>query len=175
LYGAKHTPQLFFDDVTGTNDPTYQYCIDHVRPFGELATDLASGNVARYNFITPNLCNDMHGEVIGLTCNSLTTDLIKLGDDWLAKNVPVITNSAAYQQGALFIVFDEGDEKLLGTASDGPIPMIVLSPFAKTNYSNSIKYTHSSMLRTFEEIFGVPLLADAANATNLSDFFNTYP
>jgi hypothetical protein len=57
---------------------------------------------------------------------------------------------------------------------DGPIGMFVLSPFAKTNYQNSIHYDHSSMLKTFQEIFGVaPLLGGAANpATNdLSDFF----
>ncbi len=46
----------------------------------------------------------------------------------------------------------------------------------KKNYSNSIRYTHSSTLRTIQEIFGVtPLLRDAAEATSLSDLFSTYP
>jgi len=50
--------------------------------------------------------------------------------------------------------------------------MIVLSPFAKPGYANTIHYTHSSTLKTMQEIFGVtPLLADAANATDLSDLF----
>jgi len=41
---------------------------------------------------------------------------------------------------------------------------------------NSIHYTHSSTLRTLEEIFGVtPLLGDAANATDLGDLFATFP
>ena len=31
-----------------------------MRPYTELATDLANHTVAHYNFITPNLCNDMH-------------------------------------------------------------------------------------------------------------------
>jgi hypothetical protein len=55
--------------------------------------------------------------------------------------------------------------------------MIVLSPDAKGGgYSNTIHYTHSSTLRTVEEIFGVtPLLGDAANATDLSDLFKTFP
>jgi len=40
-------------------------------------------------------------------------------------------------------------------------------------YANSISYTHSSTLRTFQEIFNVsPLLGDAANADDLSDLFN---
>src|SRR2546421_4032944 len=38
------------------------YCIAHVRPFTELATDLANNTVASYNFITPNLTDDMRSE-----------------------------------------------------------------------------------------------------------------
>src|SRR6266700_3702591 len=51
--------------------------------------------------------------------------------------------------------------------------MMVISPLAKGNgYFNSIHYTHSSTLRTFQNIFGVgPYLGDAANATDLSDLF----
>lgn len=176
LYGTKHTPQLFFDDVTGTNDPNNKGCEAHVRPYSELATDLSGNKVARYNFITPNLCNDMHGETLGTTCNILTTDMIKKGDDWLKAQVPAILASNAYKNGGvLFVLFDEGDENLINGASDGPIPMIVLSPYAKTNYQNSVHYTHSSMLRTMETIFGVPFLRDAQNATDLRDFFTQFP
>jgi hypothetical protein len=55
--------------------------------------------------------------------------------------------------------------------------MIVVSPFAKGNgYSNTIAYDHSSTLRTMQEIFGVrPFLRAAANATDLSDLFQTFP
>ena len=39
-------------------------------------------------------------------------------------------------------------------------------------YAGAVHYTHSSTLRTLQEIFGVtPFLADAANATDLSDLF----
>jgi hypothetical protein len=71
----------------------------------------------------------------------------------------------------LFITWDEA-----GTG-DGPIGMIVLSPFAKGNgYQNTTHYTHGSTLRTFEEIFGVsPFLGDAANETDLSDLFASFP
>ena len=54
--------------------------------------------------------------------------------------------------------------------------MIVLSPQARGGgYFNNIRYTHSSTLRTLQEIFGVrPLLGDAANATALSDLFRFF-
>lgn len=103
----------------------------HVRPFTELARDLQNGTVAQYNFITPNLCDDMHDK-----CKPIQ-NAISQGDTWLSQNVPTILNSAAYQNGgALFITWDEA------ASGDGPIGMIVLSPFAKSNgYENFIHYT----------------------------------
>ena len=166
LYVPKHNPMVFFDDVTNTNDPQSAYCIAHDRPYSELATDLQNNTVAQYNFITPNVCDDMHD-----SCAPLY-DPVKQGDTWLSQNLPTILNSQAYQKGG--IIFITWDEAAVG---DGPIGMIVLSPDAKGGgYSNTIYYTHSSTLRTVEEIFGVtPLLGDAANATDLSDLFKTFP
>jgi hypothetical protein len=166
LYAPKHNPMVFFDDVTNTNDPNSSYCIAHVRPYTELATDLQRHTQSRYNFITPNLCDDMHD-----TCPPFN-DPVKQGDTWLAQNLPAILNSQAYKKGGIvFITWDEG------IGGDGPIGMIVLSPDAKGGgYSNTIHYTHSSTLRTLEEIFGVtPLLGDAANATDLRDLFKAFP
>jgi len=122
--------------------------------------------VARYNFITPNLCDDMHD-----SCGPLNNP-VKQGDTWFAQNLPTILNSQAYKNGGIvFITWDEGE------GGDGPIGMIVLSPDAKGDgYSNTLHYTHSSTLRTLEEIFGVtPLLGNAAHATDLSDLFKTFP
>jgi hypothetical protein len=163
-YAPKHNPMVFFDDVTNTNDPNSSTCISHVRPFTELATDLQQNTEPNYSFITPNLCNDMHD-----SCAPLN-DPVKQGDTWLSQNLPTILNSQAYANGGIvFITWDEG------VGGDGPIGMIVLSNNAKGGgYSNTIQYTHSSTLRTIEEIFGVtPLLGDAANATDLSDLFKT--
>src|SRR6266516_974961 len=158
------------DDLTQTNDSTARRCIQHVRPYSELETDLINDTVARYNFITPNLCNDMHD-----ACAPLN-DPVQQGDTWLSTEVPKILTSPAYaNNGVLFILWDEG-----GTG-DGPIGMIVLSPKAKGGeYSNPIVYHHSSTLRTMQEIFNVttPMLGGAADATNafdLRDLFVSFP
>jgi phosphatidylinositol-3-phosphatase len=159
-----HTPFEFFDDVTNNMDPQSANCIAHLRPFSEMKGDLENDRVARYNFIEPSLCDDMH--------NYCGESQIVGGDEWLALNVPTILNSTAYRSGgALFIVWDEA------SIGDGPIPMIVLSPFAKGNgYSNKIHYTHGSTLRTIQEIFGVgPLLRDAAKEADLGDLFKVFP
>src|SRR4051812_37068449 len=164
-YAPKHNPFVYFDDVTGTNNPRNAYGMAHIRPYTELARDLTNKTVAAYNFITPNLCNDMHD-----SCAPVSNQILQ-GDTWLSQEIPKIMNSSAYtNNGAIFILWDEGT----GSAT---IPMIVLSPLAKGNgYSNTIHYTHSSTLRTIQKIFGVtPLLRDAANATDLSDLFLTRP
>ena len=140
---------------------------NHVRPYSELASDLERNSVARYNFITPNVTNDMHD----LAPGSLSAE--KQGDDWLAHEVPKILSAAAYtNNGALFILWDEGDNE----ASDGPLGLILLSPLARGRaYANSLHYTHSSLLRTLQEIFGVgPWLGDAANANGLTDLFQCF-
>jgi hypothetical protein len=165
-YAAKHNPFVFFQDSTGNNNVNDSYCIAHNRPYTELATDLTNNTVASYNFITPNLCDDMHD-----SC-APTNDPVKQGDTWLSTEVPKILASAAYKNnGALFVTWDEA------ASGDGPVGMIVTSPLGKGGkYSNTIHYDHSSTVRTVEEIFRVqPLLRNAATATDLSDLFATFP
>ena len=157
-YVPRHNPMVYFSDVTEGNNPRSAKCIRNIRPYSELERDLRRGTVARYNFITPNLCNDMHD--CGVTH----------GDRWLSREVPKILESEVFKNGgALFITWDEGRG-----ASDGPIGMFVLSPYAKKGYTNTVRYDHSSTLRTMQEIFGVtPLLRNAASAQSLSDLFDT--
>lgn len=161
LYAPKHNPFVYFDDVTNSNDPHSVYCIAHVRPFIEMFNDLQNNTVANYVFITPNLCNDGHD-----ACAPVN-DEVRQTDNWLAANVPAILSSTAYQSGgAIFITWDEGE------GSYAPIGLIVISPYAKGGgYSNSIHYTHGSLLRTVEEIFGVGLLGDASVQKDLGDLF----
>src|SRR5262249_30655568 len=113
LYAAFHNPFVYFDDIYF--NPTN--CTNHIRPYTELARDLTNNTVARYNFITPNMCNNMHG-----TAACPPTDRIQLGDTWLASEIPRIMSSAAYlNNGAIFITWDEG------TANEaGPFATFVL-------------------------------------------------
>jgi phosphatidylinositol-3-phosphatase len=164
LYAVKHDPFVYFSDQTNERSSRSANCIAHIRPFTQFAHDLSAGKVARYNFITPNMCDDMHDSCGG--------NPIAHGDEWLKKTVPMILNSTAYRSGGvLLITWDEG------ARGDGPIPMIVLSPFAKGNhYSNSTYYTHSSTLRTIQEIFGVyPLIRNAGSSTDLRAMFSVFP
>lgn len=163
-YGVRHDPFVYFDDVTNHLDARSANCIKHVRPFTELSRDLKANKVARYNFITPNVCDDMH--------DSCSGDPIAHGDKWLSRNLPTILKSSAYQHGGtIFIAWDEANN------GDGPVGMIVLSPYAKGHgYWNQLHYTHGSTLRTVQEIFSLqPFLEDATREKDLSDLFKVFP
>ena len=183
---VNHVAFVYFSDTTDGFSSSSANCIAHVKPYSHLATDLNSGVTctpelittgtpcyAQYNFITPNLCHDGHENISSCDPNEPTDNTLR-GDTWLKDiGVPSITGSSVYTtDGALFILWDEAEDS--GAFSDGPIGMFVLSPFAKMGYENTIHYDHSSMLKTFQEIFGVtPLLGGAANpgTNDLSDFF----
>lgn len=162
MYKAKHTPFVFFEDVTGGRNPSSARCIEHVRPYWELLT-----NGAQYNFITPHQCHDMHdSEGCETPINVLN------GDRWLSREVPKILATDAYKQGgAVFIVWDEGTDD-----EDQPLPFLVLSPFAKAGYGSTKPFTHGSMVRTLQDIFAVrPYLRSASKAENLADLFTSFP
>jgi phosphatidylinositol-3-phosphatase len=173
---VEHLAFVYFNDVNHGLNPKSAECIKHVRPYYQLATDLANHTSAQYNFITPNLCHDGHEGIS--PCDALESKNNTLrSDTWLKQNVPLILESDEYnQRGALFIIWDEAEDS--GDFSDGPIGMFLLSPFAKgagkTAYSNNIHYDHSSTLKTLQEIFQVgPLLGAAADpeTNDLSDLF----
>ncbi len=143
-YAVKHNPFVFFDDLVSWNGSTptpSQRCIDNVVDYAELDADLASGKIADYVFITPNLINDMHDGTI------------KQGDNWLANEVPKILASDAYKNGGVLIITaDEGEGQ-----GDDP-PFILASPLGKKGIISDVSYDTSSYLKTVQAIMGVEAL-----------------
>ena len=183
-YAAKHNPQLFFTDTNGGNDLTPANPLaKNYAPLQQLALDLSSGEVADYNWITPNQFNDMHTGLTG-GFQGLTGDAakIKQGDSFLQQIVPVIMASEAYKNhGVIVLWWDEAEgDGVSGDNADRfdhTIPFIVISKDAANAvdgvpFASAKNYSHSSFLRTMQEIFRVgPFLGDAANADDLSDLF----
>ncbi len=143
---------LFFTDTATEN----------VFPLTQLASDLASNSVGRYNWITPDEYNDMHSNLVGksFTYNGTTyapsdaEQKVALGDNFLSIVVPEIEQSAAFlNNGMIVIWFDETEG---GDDATYTMPEIVISPLAKGNaYASSVPMNHSSDLKTMEEIFGL--------------------
>src|SRR5262249_15927098 len=186
-YAAKHNPMVFFTDTNGgcNATPTNPQSA-HYPPLQQLALDLANNKVADYNWITPNQFNDQHTTLAngyGQYPNSgSTADSARIaqGDNFLARVVPLIMASRAYQDHGLIVLW--WDESEGGDDPSRTLPFIVISKDVHKNvngipYSNTIQYSHSSFLRTMQEIFGVDprhglkFLGAAANATALSDLF----
>ena len=166
-YAAKHNPFVFFQDVSG-NPPksNTQFCIDHTRPFSDLTGDLKSGGIANYVFITPDLCNDMHGmwdRRRRPICPD--HDLIRSGDKWLAKNLPDIIKWASANSSVIFLTWDEN------AGGHAPIAFLAIGPGVKPGYVGLARYDHGSLVKTVEEIFELPILPKVALDSDLSDLF----
>jgi hypothetical protein len=186
-YAAKHNPMVFFTDTNGGCDTSASNPLRlHYAPLQQLALDLANNTVADYNWITPNQFNDQHTTLAngyGQYPNSgSTADSARLaqGDNFLARIVPLIMASDAYQDHGIIVLW--WDESEGGDDPSRTLPFIVISKDVHRNvggvpYSNTIQYSHSSFLRTMQEVFdvdprhGFPWLGDANNATDLSDLF----
>jgi hypothetical protein len=159
-FAPKHDGTLFFTATNGGNNLTPSNPeAKYYAPLQQLQTDLNDNMVARYTLITPDQFNDMHtGLANGFTYQGThyTGDqaAIAQGDNFLSMIVPKIMASNAYRNnGAIVIWFDETEN---GNTSQFTIPEIVISPLAKGNaYNSTLTYTHSSDLKSLQELFGV--------------------
>jgi len=118
LYVRKHDPFLMYPDVYGNAARA-----NKVVPLSQLSTDLSNGNVPQFVWITPNVCNDMHGGIYThvnghpeTPCPYANTPtdanqaaLYKNGDTFLQTWVTAIMNSKAWTgNSAIFVTWDEG-------------------------------------------------------------------
>jgi len=97
--------------------------------------------------------------------------------------MPVIMAAPAYRDGGLIVItFDEGSDAAAccGETSGlspahpnvpepgktgpggGRIGAVLLSPLIRPRTVSTVPYNHYSLLRTIEDIFGLPHLGDAA-------------
>ena len=109
LYLLKHDPFLMYPDVY--NHPALA---DKVVPLTELTSDLAHNTVPEFSWITPDICNDMHG-MVGPACpypssgTGPSAQNYKDGNAFLAHWVPAIMRSKSWTSNSvIFIVWDEG-------------------------------------------------------------------
>jgi len=161
FYAVKHNPMAFFPDTQAIN----------VFPLTNLWPDPAGHQVGRYNWITPDEFNDMHSSLPGgfLYQGVLYTgDLagIAEGDNFLSLIIPQIMASAAYQDHGVIILWTDETESTDDTNST--LPCVIISPLAKGNaYASPMPYSHSSDLRTMDEIFGLAWQTNAIPSADI--------
>ncbi len=138
-YAPKHDPAVYFDDIR-TNSIR---CKSHVVNYSALAANLTYvSTTPNFSFITPNLCSDTHN------CS------VSTGDAWLKNHVPAILKSPActVAKCLVIITWDEDND-----SSGNHVLTVFAGSGAKTGgYVCALSYTHYSLLRTIESIFGLP-------------------
>jgi len=148
LYAVRHTPATYFTNIRGQ-------CARQAVPLTPRPNLLA-----RFTFITPNLCHDMH------SCPSTGDDQgaqTRAGDAWLSRFVPKVLNGAAYRAGstAVFITWDED-------SPDNHIATLVLSPYTRAGTVSAKPFDHYSLLRTTEDLLGIRThIGNAATAQSM--------
>jgi len=163
-YAVKHNPMAFFADTDFQN----------VFPLAQLFVDLSNDTVGRYNWITPNLFNDAHSSLKGGfkyqgTHFSGDQAAVAQGDNFLSLVVPQIMASSAYQNNGVIVIW--WDETEGGDDINFTLPEIVISPLAKGNaFASTVPLSHSSDIKTWEEVFGFAALNNPIPATETNVF-----
>lgn len=159
-YAAKHNPAVYYPSLAAS-------CRTDDVAVGQLYSDLDAGSLPAFAFVTPNLVDDTH--------NGSVAD----GDKWLRATIGAITVAPQYRSGtvAVFVVWDEGEG---GIASDCAtnttdvgchVPALVLSASTRAATSSGALFNHYSLLRTAEDLLGVPALGQAAAAASMAPAF----
>jgi phosphatidylinositol-3-phosphatase len=185
-YATRHNPFVYFHSIIDNTT----LCDTHVVNLSLLPQDLASPiRTANYTFITPDLCNDGHDA----PCKNGDPGGLAQADSFLRTWVPQITGSPAFKQnGLLIITFDEAATsdassccgEIPGPGSSmpggsgpggGDVGAVLLSPCITPGTVSQTAYNHYTMLRSVEDIFGVPHIAYAGLPGETSfgtDIFN---
>lgn len=92
----------------------------HIVPLHTLLSELHSGRVPRFVWITPNLCADLYGQPDGSrNCPAnCSGQLVRRGNHFLRQFVPQITHSRAFSgHSVIFITWDEAKRPRPGLTS----------------------------------------------------------
>jgi hypothetical protein len=176
-YATRHNPFVYFRAVT--DSPT---CERNVVPLGQLLQDVQRPETTpNFAFITPDLCNDGHdADCVG----NQGLGGLPAADAFLRQWVPVILDSPGFaDHGLLVITWDEANITPESATSccaqptgpntvapgivgpgGGRTGSVVLSPFVEPGSVNDTPYNHYGLLRTVEDVFGLPYLGYAGQA-----------
>ncbi len=137
---AKHIPAMYFYGSytagSGTHND-HDFCSTEVRPLSEFDVN----SLPTFAMITPNLCHDGHD------CFNFEVDA------FAAPLIQSILASPAYAAGttAVMVMYDE----------DHPVPNLLIAPTANRGINLTPGAGHAAMLRTWEEMLGLPTMPTA--------------
>ncbi len=137
-YAKRHDPFVYFPQTDKS----------HVVPYGQLGSDLATHRGPSFIWVSPNVLDDMHDGTVAQ------------GDTWLSQNLPPLINGGY----TVILTWDEGTTSAgFNGAAGGHVPTIVVNGH---NGQQTAEVNHAGVLRTIEDLYGLPYLGDAADAAN---------
>jgi phosphatidylinositol-3-phosphatase len=145
-YARRHDPFMYYRDIAG-NPSRCRFIV----PATQLNRDLARDTLPSFVWISPSLCHDMHD------CGTYA------GDRYLRSIVPRLLAELG-PTGILFLTWDEGDTNsgCCRVAQGGHILTLIVGPGARAGSRSRVPYDHYSLLRTIEDLWGLPRLGWAA-------------
>jgi phospholipase C len=135
-----------------------------IYPQKRFLTDVPKGKLADFTWITPICANSDH-----INCGG------GFGPSWVSAIVDTIGKSKFWDSTAIFVQWDDWGGLYDPVAPpfkdyDGlgfRVPLLVISPYAKSDYVSHAQYETTSVLRFAEDLWGLPQLAAAdARATS---------
>jgi hypothetical protein len=176
FYAPRHNPAVYYTDLADT-------CPTHDVPLGTTANSPLLKNFSSeatapaYSWITPNLCNDMHG------AGGCPSNLVQTGDNWLKSWIPKLTSTAVYKKNdtVIFLTWDEGEggsgasgENCATNTTDSScrVVFIPIAPSVKPGKRANLLLNHWSLLKATEDLLGLPELNQAKTANSLLNLFN---
>jgi hypothetical protein len=144
-YARKHAPWVNFTNIPTTTNLPYSY-------FPSDYTTLPT-----VSFVIPNLNNDMHDGTI------------QQGDSWLQQHLNAYAQWAMTHNSLLIMTFDEDD----GSQGNRIATIFVGQMVVPGQYSESIN--HFNLLRTLEDMYGLPYAGVSGNYQPITDVWIVGP
>jgi hypothetical protein len=161
--------------------PTFAECLltgqaQSMVPTKQILTDTATGGpgLPSFSVVLPNGV-DASGHAVGTSQHN--GNLMSVGDNWIGEVVSAIQGSKDWASTAIFITYDDCgcfyDHAAIPNGFGIRVPMVIVSPFAKSAFTDSNVASFASMLRFTERVFSLkPLAAADANAYDYFGSFN---
>ena len=143
-YARKHEPAISFRSVSSS--PSECAKIQPLAAFDPTAFDVG--------FVVPNVCNDAH------SCS------LAVGDAFLRAFLPSVLDGPDWSHTLLVVSFDEGKSDMYG----GGHVFTLVAREGLSGFTSSTMHTHYGVLRTIEDLLGLPCLANSCSAAPLSEF-----
>jgi phospholipase C len=119
-------------------------------------TDCSNGTLPNVVFITNESPNDEH-----------PPENIQTGEAQMQSIIQAVQASPNWSSSAILLTWDEGGgffdhiapQQLDAYGPGVRVPMIIISPFAKPGYVDTVFQDHGSLLKFIEKVYGLPTLA----------------